>query len=512
LDDTEEGGRALNRHRWTGLAGLIAAITVGLTGVAEAPGSVLVQDGDRVEVISLALYSYRDEGTVAYQGPVLKEGEENWKPVQTYGGVPLEAVLQAIGGLDDDETLGVIATDGWYKILPAAVVHETTPAGTPILALSRRGDAPGEWEDAPMLVFLPEDRRFSNDDMVTAFSPELSHYYAGHPSTTGFMVKNVGYLIVNYDGGALPKLAAESTAEEILPLSEGILLSIDRGGALVEYTLADLEQLEVITAQGTFTNSAGVDYTATYTGVPLTTLIGNLSEGATVRVTASDGYSMNYPVEMIVDRHEGTWILAFKENGDYMPLDPGYLRIVLIGKNNPHFESSLSARMVERIEILGVYEEYTLLLKGAVERLFTRGELEAGIGCPCHTATVTSTRKGEAQTYTGLPLWRLIAYVDDGIYPDVELGIHYNDEDFNDDLAAQNYTITLTASDGYAQTVASTLIAGDDRFIVAFKKDGVFLDPAADGYMRFTIDDSVEFPEGMTLKPVKFLVEINIDL
>lgn len=502
----------MDRHRLTGLAGLIVAVSVGLLGLAEAPWSVLVQDGDRVEVISLAEFSYWEEGTVTYQGPVLKEGEENWKPAQTYNGVPLEAVLQAIGGLDGDETVGVIAVDGWYKILPAAVVFGTTPAGTPILALSRRGDVPVEWEDAPMLVFLPEDGRFSNDDMLTAFGPDLSHYYAGHPSTIGFMVKNVGYLIVNYDGGALPELAVESAAEEISPPPEGILLSVEKGGVLAEYALAGLEQLEVITAQGTFTNSAGVDYTATYTGVPLTTLIGNLSKDATVRVTASDGYSMNYPVEMLADCSEGTWILAFKENGEYMPLDPGYLRIVRIGENNPHFEGSLSARMVERIEVLGAYEEYTLLLKGAVERLFTRGELEAGIGCPCHTATVTSTRKGEAHTYTGLPLWRLIAYVDDGIYPDAELGIHYNDEDFSDDLAAQNYTITLTATDGYAQTVTSTLIARDNRFIVAFKKDGVFLDPTADGYMRFTYDDSVELPERMRPKPVKFLAEIDIDL
>jgi len=363
-----------------------------------------------------------------------------------------------------------------------------------------------------MLVFLPEDGRFSNDGMLKAFSPELSHYYAGRPSTTGFMVKNVSYLIVNYDGGALPDLAAESVAEEILPLLEGIVLSVERGGALAEYTLADLKQLEVITAPGTFTNAAGVDYTATYTGVPLTTLIGNLSEDTTVRVTASDGYSMNYPVEMLAGHHDGTWVLAFKENGEYMPLDPGYLRIVQIGENNPHFESSLSARMVERIDVLGMYEEYTLLLKGAVERLFTRGELEAGIGCPCHTATVTSTGRQGTHTYTGLPLWRLIAYVDDGICPDAELGIHYSDEDFNDDLAAQNYTITLTASDGYVQTVTSTLIARDDRFIVAFKKDGVFLDSAADGYMCFTYDDSVELPEGMRPKPVRFLAEIGIDL
>jgi len=102
--------------------------------------------------------------------------------------------------------------------------------------------------------------------------------------------------------------------------------------------------------------------------------------------------------------------------------------------------------------------------------------------------------------------------VDNKIYPKAELGIHYNDEDFDDELAAQDYTITLLAVDEYSRTLRSQLIARDDRFIVAFKRDGLFLDPAKDGYMRFTYDDSVELPEGMRLKPVKFLVKIVLDL
>ena len=168
--------------------------------------------------------------------------------------------------------------------------------------------------------------------------------------------------------------------------------------------------------------------------------------------------------------------------------------------------------MVERIEVLGEYEPYMLTLTGTTTRIFDRGELEAGIGCPCHTATVTSTSKGETSSYSGLPLWRLIGYVDDGVYPSAELGIHYNDGDFNDALAAGDYAITLVAADGYVQTVLSSWIAGDDRFIVAFKRDGSFLDPAADGAMRFTFDDSVEFPEGIMTRPVKFLVELRLGL
>ena len=290
------------------------------------------------------------------------------------------------------------------------------------------------------------------------------------------------------------------------------ILTVVRGEETRTYTIADLEEMDVAAGLGTFTRTTGTDYTATYTGIPMATLIGNVPADTTIRVTASDGYSMNYEAGMLLDRSEGTWILAYMEDGEYMPLDPGYFRIVQVGEENPHFSSSLSARMVATIEVLGTYEEYSLLLTGAVERLFARGELEAGIGCPCHTSTVTVTSKGETHTYTGLPLWRLIAYVDDDVFPAPEEGIHYNDEDFSDALAATGYVITLTASDGYAQSVTADLIARDDRFVVAFKMDGVFLDPASSGYMRFVHDDSVELADEVSLKSVKFLAEILLHL
>jgi len=290
------------------------------------------------------------------------------------------------------------------------------------------------------------------------------------------------------------------------------ILTVVRGDETWTYTIADLEEMDVVTGEGTFTRSTGTEYTATYTGIPMSTLIGNVPDDTTILVTASDGYSMNYEAGMLLDRSEGMWILAYMENGEYMPLDPGYFRVVQVGEENPHFTSSLSARMVTTIEVLGTYEEYTLRVTGAVERSFARGELEAGIGCPCHTSTVTVTKKGETHTYTGLPLWRLIAYVDDDVFPETEEGIHYDEEDFNDALAATAYAIVLTASDGYAQSVTADLIARDDRFIVAFKMDGIFLDPESDGYMRFVYDDSVELPEGVSLKSVKFLTAITLDL
>ena len=290
------------------------------------------------------------------------------------------------------------------------------------------------------------------------------------------------------------------------------ILTLVRGDDTRTYALADLEQMDVATGPGTFTKSTGTEYTATYTGVPLSTLIGNVPADTTIRVTATDGYSMNYEAGMLFDRTEGTWILAYLENGEPLAEGVGPFRVVMVGEENPYFTSALSARMVATIEVLGVYEPYTLSVLGAFDRVFDRDELEAGNGCPCHTATVTVTSKGETHTYTGLPLWRLIGYADDDVYAAAELGIHYDEVDFNDVLAAEGYEISLVASDGYTQTATSNVIARDDRFIVAFKRDGVFLDPSSDGYMRFVYDDSVVLPEGVSLKSVKFLSEILLGL
>ena len=475
---------------------------------AAAGESVLIQKAD--VVVEAVLVSYpQSAGTVAYQGPAVQVGEDNWKPAHRYTGVEIRELLAAVGGMVPADVLTVVAADGYSKQISYAVLSGETPVGRVILAVTQDGSEPGVWQDAPELVFLPPDERFSNDDMLKAFGEALAHFYApGQPSTTGFLMKNVACLIVNYAGGALPTKPTQGAT----PPAAGVSLKVVKGGTESIYTLADLEALDTITAPGTFTTSAGMDYSATYTGVPLATLVGNAPADATVRVTASDGYSMNYEAGMLLGRTEGTWILAYKENGASMPSDPGPLRVVFVGETNPHFQSSLSAKMVERIEVLGTYEPYSLVLTGVVTRTFTRAELEAGLGCPCHAATVTVTSKGETHTYTGLPLWRLVAYVDDNRFPAPEQGIHYEDGDFNDALARAGYTVTLLAQDGYLQSVSSSLIARDDRFVVAFKQDGVFLDASRDGYMRFVYDDSVVLSEGVTLKSVKSLAEIDLGL
>ena len=451
------------------------------------------------------------KGLVAYEGPASDDSEANWKEAHTYKGISILSIMEAVGGVASSDTLGVVAIDGWHKMLPGSVLSGDTAAGVPILAIEMDGESGDDWEDGPLLIFLPEDEAFGNDDMLGALGPELAHYFGEAPSTTGMMVKGVTYLVPNYDGSTLPLQPDVITLDEA-SFPDGNVLTVVRGNDSLAYTMSEIEAFEALSGQGTFTTSINVDYTASYVGVPMTTLIGNVNAEATIRVTSADGYSMNYVAETFQDTSEGTWILAYKENGKTMPFDPGYFRIVQVGEDATHFSSALSAKMVVLIELLGVYVDYGLDVFGVVARTFSRSELEEGVGCPCHVATVSVTSKGVVSDYTGIPLWRLIAFADDGIFPAPELGLHYNDSDFNEDLAISGYAIDLVASDGYTQTVTSDLVANDDRFIVAFKKDGVFLDPESDGYMKFVFDDSVELPEALDLRSVKFLAEILLGL
>jgi hypothetical protein len=478
---------------------VLVALAVSFLGLAQA---VLVQVNEQSIALTPEMERWPTlSGTVRYQGPVFSPEEPNWKPAHSYTGIPLSALVDALGGMGEEDLLSVIAVDGYHKELPWAVVYGDSPLGSPILAFAQDGVLVPDWQEGPMLVFLTEDGEVSNEDQLSALG-ELAHYFQDKPSATGLMVKAVTWLVVNWDGTRenLPEVGLwppEATLTVAAPEER-------------TYTLGELETSYVaVTGLGTYTTSAGRDVTYTWTGIPLVDLIGSRPADTEVELVAADGYRMPYRYGDLSDA-EGVWSLAFKQDGKYMPFDPGYFRMVKIGPENPHFESSRSARMVVRVEVHGIYEPYTLRLSGAVERTFSREELEAGVGCPCHTSTVTSTSKGETHTYTGLPLWRLLAYVDDERFPPAERGIFYDDADFNDKLAQAGYLIEIRAADGYSQTISSTVVAHDDRFIIALKRDGRFLTAEEGGPLLFVWDDSAPAPDG--LKKVKWVAEIVLNL
>ncbi|TEB08062.1 Endo-1,4-beta-xylanase A precursor [Pelotomaculum schinkii] len=108
--------------------------------------------------------------------------------------------------------------------------------------------------------------------------------------------------------------------------------------------------------------------------------------------------------------------------------------------------------------------DWTLQLSGAKNASVTKAYFEDALACPSSGHQVTWT-DGDGNVWGGVPLWLLVAMVDDD--PDVG-PYHFN---FNDDLAAQNYEVNVIAGD-WSATLDSAAIARDDGYIVANTLNG----------------------------------------
>jgi len=373
-------------------------------------------------------------------------------------GIPLKPVFEALGGLNEDQRVFVFTTEGLQATLKKEAMERA-------------------------IIGFPWGEEFSQGP--TLFAQNLT-------------VPGVRWLVVDWNGETLPEVGKwPKEAQLTLALPEG-----ER-----TFTLAELEQRFVaVTYPGSYVTSSGRVVSAVYTGFLLSDLFGDWPEDAELEVVAADGYRMRYRYGSLSDS-EGTWILAFKRDGKYMPFNPGYFRMVKVGPKNPRFQSAASAKMVVRIEIHGQYTPYSLRLLGVGEKIFSRWDLESAVACPCRAQAVTSTHKGATHSYIGLPLWRLLAYVDDERSPE-GFGVKYDNAAFNWEKAQGGYLVEIRGKDGFSQTIPSSFLAGNDQFILALKVDGRFLSEEEGGHLFFVWDDGAEAP--VNLKRVKWVTEIVI--
>lgn len=238
------------------------------------------------------------------------------------------------------------------------------------------------------------------------------------------------------------------------------------------FTLPELESSPLyIEGTGSYTTSAGTTYTHSFGGVRFADFLKNvikLDDSTPIQVVAMDGYEMTYSGEQITDESDGgVWILAFKMDGEYLPLDPGYIRTVKIGEGNPNIPGHSSMRMIREIRVSGdAYREFTLQMTGKLDFEIDRQTLQTGISC--HERTITYfDRKSESEIeYTGIPLWRLLAYSDDARYAP-----HKQDSSilsYDGDAAQQErYTVKIEASDGFTIELDSAQVHMNDDVIIA---------------------------------------------
>lgn len=183
------------------------------------------------------------------------------------------------------------------------------------------------------------------------------------------------------------------------------------------------------------------------------------AQGYSIKVIADDGYSINFESASVAE-NDGI-IVANTLNGTELPETIGEKEkpcwpLQLIG---PDVSAGQKIGGIAEIELIGLSEpsdEWEITLSGAFNRKLTQAEFEDGVGC--HGGSYTDDSE---QVWTGIPLWYLVAVVDD-----IEDGNHWT---LNDTRAAEGYTVRVSASDGFSATFSSADIARNGTFLVADK-------------------------------------------
>jgi len=268
----------------------------------------------------------------------------------------------------------------------------------------------------------------------------------------------------------------------------GTVLVLEGKTSSKNMTLADLEAMDYNEALSSYQNSFGNwRGNGTYGGVLLGDLadeVGGMSPGDIMTVTASDGYEQNYSYyQVFPDANysaiQGKTILAYKFNGSSVPdWEDGPMVAVLApdhafsnqdlnmtADRDPEYSKatsggSLFAKYIEKMKISALYDEWKVNLTD-----------EDG-----DTTVLTRTQ------YVTLDYWYGDHYVDSsqrnwsGASLTRVLGMIDDDDpgSFNDIHAATNYTVNVSAVDGYYRTMSIEHVL-EDTCILANKLNGTIL-------------------------------------
>jgi len=454
------------------LAGLLAAwICVAENGPSDWRITV---EGVRSAVIESAeMDEAREHDSHCVSREIESKGE-----VRTYRGMPFHMIVATADGPDDEH--------------PYAFDQRRWEEGYDItLAASDGYAATFNTADVPydaLLLSVMQDGEPTAPSVVGDASKKL-------------WVEDI--VLIELDLGPVEDLAG---AER-----QAFRLVLDLAGEEHLFSLTDLEQSPYyIEGRGSYTTSAGSTREGLYGGVKFADLLNryiSLKKDDTITVVAMDGYELSLSAEQILDEIDGVWILAFKKDGEYLDRDPGYIRTIKVGPVVPDIEGHNSVRMIEKIVFTGEpYRDFSLSMQGAMDFQVDRQTLQTGMSC--HKRTVTFEWKGKTAVYTGIPLWRLLAFSDDPRFAPHKQNkaiISYQQE-----AARKGYQVELTASDGFTITLDSRELDGNDDVILAMYSEGEEL--PADAWPLILVWDREAplVPKGA--KPIKHVTAVRLIL
>lgn len=271
----------------------------------------------------------------------------------------------------------------------------------------------------------------------------------------------------------------EEPAAEPVTEAEVILEIIALDGTVTALSMDEIHELPSYTGWGGGKSSTGrITPPTELTGViieELVALVGELSPEVSVRMTARDGYAMTFSYNQITNGDfivydpatgvESTTtetlkvLVAYaKEGAALIPDTEGNLRIYLVNQDPMQVtDGHWSIKFINQIELRSVGEEWDLQLDGYISDTIDRANFEIAASPNCHLAVYMDD---DGRKWSGIPLWNLVGWVDDEN--------QHESAAFNRELAAANYTVTITAVDGFSTSFLSSEIADDNDIIVAY--------------------------------------------
>ncbi len=358
----------------------------------------------------------------------------------TYRGVNMTKLDSNVYS-DTEYTLEVEAEDGYTMTYSRGQVEGDIPVYdedfneldvdadiTMMLAYEQDGENVPEWVDGPRIAFVSEEAHITDGHLWN----KMVRYIRVKPLQEDWSVEVIGLETRNID-----KQYFESAANCPYHRAEY------QDG---EDTYAGMTLWELI---------AAVDGGDPPDGHYMyNTVLADL--GYNVVVEAGDGFSTTFTSEQ-VSRND-TIIVANELNGEPLPESDAPLRLV-----GEHLSGSQSVRNIVRIDLTDIPDnlpDWSLTLNGTIVRDYDAMVFGSLVGCGVHTEGYTV----DGDTYEGIPLWILIAAVDDG-----ETLSHWS---LNETLVERGYEVEVIAEDGYSYTFDIADVAFNDTMILASRFNG----------------------------------------
>lgn len=273
------------------------------------------------------------------------------------------------------------------------------------------------------------------------------------------------------------------------PQQKEIVLTITNGSDTITFTMGDIKthSKNIISSGGYKKTTGTIVGPNDYKGVPVIELLeslGGLNETQELTVIADDGYKMTCSSSMVnglvtaYDNLTGVelgvqnfeMVLIYEEIGATI-LDGGPLRVGFLSDSGCVSDGQLWVKEVIKIEMNISSSLWNVGLYGLTNSSINRPTFEASMYCGSypHRQTYEIVDGDRTHLYEGVGLWIIISIIDGG---EPVNDTHYI---FNDDLMGQGYKIVLKNKDGLNVTLNFDDIARSNSYILAAKRDSVFL-------------------------------------